>query len=118
MKTVKILIIGLLTTVAAFASTSEEAYVKHAYKGENIPTVVKVISPIVDSEYADTKLTFEFVVNSSGLVESLKTDSKADPKLVAVLSEAIAQWRFAPAIRDGKAVSVKVVLPVYVTSKA
>jgi hypothetical protein len=118
MKIVKILVIGLLTAVAAYASTGEEAYIKLASKSETVPTVVKVVSPIVDSEFANTKLTFEFVVNSSGLVESLKTDSKADPKLVAVLSEAIAQWRFTPAIRDGKAVSVKVVLPVYVTDKA
>ncbi len=118
MKKVIILVISLFLATVALATAENQAYIENAVRGEGVPTPVKVISPEVPGVFANSKVVFEFVVNESGNVENIKADTQSDPELVRVLSEAIVQWKFVPAIRDGKPLAVKVSLPVLVVDKS
>lgn len=103
----------LLAPLALLAKSPETAYVESYHGRTDIPVPISVITPEVDSRFAGQKLELEFVVDPAGqptLIAS--TRSGADAELVAAVTSAVAQWRFAPALTDGKPVARKVVLPV------
>jgi len=106
--------LGLLVVpLALLAKSPEKAYVD-AYQGRSgIPVPVSVVMPEVASRFAGEKVVLEFVVDPTGkptLIAS--TTPGADAELVASVTAAVAQWKFAPVLVDGKPVARKVVLPV------
>ncbi|MBI2496436.1 MAG: hypothetical protein HYV75_00350 [Opitutae bacterium] len=106
--------LGLLVVpLALLAKSPEKAYVESYLGRLGIPVPVSVVTPEVESRFAGTQVLLEFVVDPTGkpvLIAPAKPG--ADAELVAVVSAAVAQWRFAPALVDGKPVARKVVLPV------
>lgn len=106
--------LGLLAApLALLAKSPEKAYVEsyRARAGEPVPT--SVVSPEVDSSFAGQSLVLEFVVDATGKPTAIRSGTPgADAELVASVAEAVARWKFSPALVDGKPVARKVALPV------
>lgn len=99
--------------LALLAKTPEKAYVE-SYRGRSgIPVPVSVVTPEVESRFAGTKVTLKFVVDATGKPTLFAPAAPGVAgELVASVVDAVAQWKFAPALVDGLPVARKVVLPV------
>lgn len=108
--------LGLLVApLALVAKTPEKAYVE-SYRGRtDIPVPIAVVTPALDSRFAGQQVTLEFVVDATGKPMLITSSTPgANAELVASVTAAVAQWKFAPALVDGLPVAKKVVLPVNV----
>lgn len=111
-KLVILLIAGALTPVFAFAKSDEQAYLESCRKEPGVPVPVAVVSPIVGPEYNGAVVQLEFVVDEKGKPVDLAVKSTPDDRLASTVLDAVKQWRFKPAERDGVPVETKVALPV------
>lgn len=116
MKAVKklavLLSLGLLATVAASAKTDEQSYLESCLKGPGVPVPVAVVSPSVGPEHAGATVQLEFTVDATGKPADLSVKSTPDYMLSMAVVDAVKQWRFKPAERNGAPVATKVSLPV------
>ena len=101
-----------LASVAASAKTDEQAYLESCHKAPGIPVPVSVVSPTVGPEYAGAVVQLEFVVDASGKPAEFSVKSASDDTLASAVVQAVKQWRFAPAEKNGLPVATKVTLPV------
>ena len=119
MKSKLTLSLGLLAApLALMAWSPEKAYVE-SYRNHaaETPVPTSVIMPEVSQKFVGTKVVLEFVVDATGKPTSFtSTTPGADAELVASVTEAVSQWRFAPALVDGKPVARKVSLPVNIVA--
>jgi len=106
--------LGLLVVpLALLAKSPETAYVESYLGRSGTPVPVSVVSPEVAPRFAGSKVMLEFVVDATGKPTHIASVTPgADAELVASVSDAVAQWKFAPALVDGKPVARKVALPV------
>jgi len=106
--------LGLLAVpLALLAKTPEKAYVESYLGRAGIPVPVSVVTPEVESRFAGTQVMLEFVVDATGQPTLITSASPGvDAELLAAVTAAVAQWRFAPALVEGKPVARKVALPV------
>src|SRR5262245_43280736 len=111
-KLVVLLAAGMLSAVAASASTPEQAYLESCRKEPGVPVPVAVVSPTVGTESNGGFVQLEFVVDANGKPAEFSIKSATDDVLAKVVVEAVKQWRFLPAEADGKPVATKVALPV------
>ena len=116
MKAVRTLVLllssGFLPLAAAPASSLEEAYLESCRKDPAVPVPIQVVTPIVGAGYGGTSVKLEFTVDAKGRPAGFSIKSAPDDMLARVVVEAVKQWRFQPAERDGKPVAMKVALPV------
>jgi hypothetical protein len=115
MKTVSklILLISLLAApLALLAKTPEEAYLESYKDRTDTPVPVKVVTPEVSSGYVGTAVKLEFTIDGAGLPKDIIVLDAVPADLAKSLTTAVAGWKFQPLVRDGKAISTKVVLPV------
>lgn len=77
-----------------------------------------MVSPSVGPDYAGSVVQLEFVVDTAGKPVDLSVKSTPDDRLAAAVMDAVKQWRFKPAERDGIPVEVKVALPVKIVGDA
>ena len=106
--------LGLLAVpLALLAKSPERAYVESYHNRTDIPVPTSVVTPEVASRYAGQQVTLEFVVDTTGKPTLIASASPAaDGELVAAVTDAIAQWKFSPALVNGLPVARKVSLPV------
>ena len=106
--------LGLLVVpLALLAKSPEKAYVESYLGRSGSPVPISVVTPEVDPRFAGSQVVLEFVVDPTGKpVHIAPAAPGADAGLVAAVSAAVAQWRFAPARVGGKPVARKVLLPV------
>lgn len=118
MKSKLTLSLGLLAApLALMAVSPEKAYVESYRNRSGAPVPTSVVMPEVRAKFSGQRLTLEFVVDPTGTPTAIKSATpNADAELVSSVTEAVAQWKFSPALVDGKAVARKVVLPVSVVS--
>ena len=114
-----ILSLGLLAApLALMAWSPEKAYVE-SYRNHTAETPVptSVIMPEVSQKFVGKQVVLEFVVDTAGKPTSItSTTPDADAELVASVTDAVSQWRFAPALVNGKPVARKVALPVNIVA--
>jgi TonB family protein len=112
--------LGLLAApLALMAWSPEKAYVESYRNRSDAPVPTSVISPEVSSKFAGTKVVLEFVVDTTGKPTSITSVTPgANAELVASVTDAVSQWKFAPALVDGKPVARKVSLPVNIVASA
>lgn len=113
-----VLSLGLLAApLALLAWSPEKAYVESYRTRTDTPVPTSVIMPEVSAKHAGTQVVLEFVVNPAGKPTSITSVTPgADAELVAAVTEAVSQWKFAPALVDGKPVARKVALPVNIVA--
>lgn len=116
-----ILSLGLLVAPLALvaADSTEQAYVESYRNRADGPIPTTVIAPEVSSRFAGRQVVLEFVVDVTGKPTGIKSVTPgAHAELVNTVAEAVARWKFSPALVDGQAVSRKVVLPVNIVANS
>lgn len=114
-----VLSLGLLAVpFALWAKSPESAYVE-SYRGRTgIPVPLSVVMPELEAKYTGQSVVFEFVVDATGKpVQIAPAAPNIDAELVASVTAAITQWRFAPALVNGRPVARKVALPVNIVGQ-
>jgi len=111
-----VLSLGALLPFAASAKTLEQSYIDSCRKGTDIPVPVAVVAPDVDGYDVGQTVQVEFVVDTTGHTKDFTIKSATDRDLAAAVVDAVKQWQFTPAQRNGAPVATKVILPVRVVS--
>ena len=112
-----LLSVAALTSVVASAKTDEQAYLESCLKGPGVPVPVAVVTPSVGPEYTGTVVQLEFTVDATGKPAGFSVKSSPDDTLAVAVVDAVKQWRFKPAVRDGAPVATKVSLPVKIVGE-
>jgi TonB family protein len=108
--------LGALLTFAASAKTPEQAYLDASSKSPGVPVPISVVSPSdVSTKYLGAKVELAFTVDATGIPTGFSVVSSPDDALAKIVMDAVSEWRFTPAQKDGVAVATKVVLPVRVS---
>jgi protein TonB len=111
-----LLSLGALLPFAASAKTLEQSYIESCRKGTDIPVPIAVVSPDVSSYDIGQTVQVEFVVDTTGRTSGIAIKSSSDREFAAAVVDAVKQWRFTPAQKNGAPVATKVVLPVRVVA--
>jgi len=111
-KFVSLISVGVLSSVAAAAMTSEQFYVETCRHDPGIPVPISVVSPRVASVYEGSTVQLEFIVDEAGKPVDVVVKSSEDFMVGSLVKQAVQQWRFKPAELNGVPVPMKVVLPV------
>ena len=113
-----VLSLGLLAApLALMAWSPEKAYVESYRNRTGTPVPTSVIMPEVSARFAGAQVVLEFVVDPAGKPTSITSVTPgADAELVAQVTSAVSQWKFSPALVDGKPVARKVALPVNIVA--
>lgn len=108
------ILVGLGLSAGSFASAKslEQTYLDTCRKGPGIPVPVAVVAPRVPAGLVGSETDVAFTVMASGKPSDIRVRSSTDPELATAVVDAVKQWKFAPAQKDGLAVSTKVVLPI------
>lgn len=99
-----------VSTVAA--KSYEDRYVASYGVRADIPVPVKVIVPELPHRVKSAVIEVKFTVDESGVPRDIAVTESGNASLEDSLLHAVNQWRFRPLLRDGKAVSTTVILPV------
>ncbi|GAB5561600.1 MAG: hypothetical protein SynsKO_32470 [Synoicihabitans sp.] len=114
MKAVKklaiVLSLGFLAASVSAEST-EQAYVESYAGVTDIPVPVKVVSPDITT-VRGAEVMLEFVIDEAGKPQGISIAKSNDKALAKAAVKAVAQWRFAPLVKDGETIATKVRLPV------
>lgn len=117
-KIAAVLSLGSLLAVSASAKTVEQAYLENCRKDAGFPVPIAVVSPRVSSADLGASVEVEFLVDAKGKPSEISVKSATDNVLADAVIDAVKQWQFSPAQRDGVAVATKVILPVRVVETA
>lgn len=94
-----------------------ERVLKKSADGVEPPHHLKLVKPIYPAALRLAKVTgtamVEFVVDTSGRVRDAKTIESSHPGFAESAAAAVAQWRFIPAIKDGRRLLTRMRVPVY-----
>jgi len=106
-------IVALLSTLALSAKTEDAKAYVDSFQGARpeVPVPLQVIAPELQSEMEGV-VELTFVVNTQGIPTDIAVSSSSNIKLETPVKDAVAQWKFAPAKRNGEPIARKVVLPV------
>ncbi|MFT3781239.1 MAG: TonB family protein [Nibricoccus sp.] len=81
------------------------------------PVLVSSTSPVfpagLDIVGAKGSVMAEFVVDPSGVPTNIKILDATHPEMAKAVTDAVVQWRFTPGVKNGKAVSARMQVPVY-----
>jgi protein TonB len=113
-----LLSLGALLPFAASAKTLEQSYIESCRKGTDIPVPIAVVSPEVGGYDIGQSVQVEFVVDTTGNTTGISIKSASDREFAEAVVDAVKQWKFTPAQRNGAPVAMKVVLPVRVVEAA
>ena len=111
--------LAVLLSLGAFASLAsaksvEQSYLDSCLKAPGVPVPTTVIAPSVDSKFVGDTVDVEFTVSATGKTSSFSIVSSPDVMLSDAVLQAVRQWQFTPAQRDGVPMATKVVLPVHI----
>ena len=104
--------LGALLPLAASAKTLEQSYIESCKKGPDVPVPISVVSPEVTGFDIGKSVKVEFVVDTTGRTSDITVKSASDRDLADAVVDAVKEWRFAPAVKNGAPVATRVVLPV------
>ena len=107
-----------LAPLAALASTAEEIYLAKAKAQPGEPVPLRVVAPWGFTASQGDTAELVFVVDATGIPTDVAVKSSTDQTLAEAAVDAVKQWKFAPATRDGQPVARKVLLPVIVSDNA
>ena len=114
----KLAILLSIGSFVSFASAKslEQTYLDNCRKDSNIPVPISVVSPQVDFATAGESVEVEFTVSTAGKPSNISVLSSKDFALSDAVVNAVKQWQFKPAQKDGAPVATKVILPVRVVN--
>lgn len=101
---------ALLTSTALALPNPESA--KPAHENWTAPSPSEVVAPAFASRFEGDILRVRISIDELGKPSEVTVLNRTDRDLKKSIVEAVEQWRFTPATRDGKAVKSRVVLPI------
>jgi TonB family protein len=103
--------------VSAFFSSS--ALAVGVSPADKVTHPTSVVAPLnLPREYLGETIQVSFTIDASGCPSNIRIESHFDRKLARSVIPALAQWRFAPVVKEGKAISQRVELPIEFMVKA
>jgi TonB family protein len=105
---------GLLSSaVVASASVVVDAAAMVERTSYSAPAPVKVVNPTgIARRYQGETIRLSLTVDEAGQPHNINLLTGRDPHLVRHLLPAVAKWQFAPAKKNGQAVTADIVLPI------
>ena len=83
------------------------------------PEPAMVVAPMnIPQRYQDATIRISLTVDEQGRAHYVDLLDGRDPALVRHLLPVIAQWQFKPAMKEGRPVSMNVVLPLHLVDRA
>jgi protein TonB len=108
-------LLGVMS-VSASAITTVAAPAKAAAVSLEKPALTKVVNPTnLPSSFMDKTVTLSFTVDAQGRAHDINVMWQGDSALRRSLVDAVSQWQFTPARKNGQAVATRVTLPVQLT---
>lgn len=108
---IAVTLLTLLTCVAR-SQDADGVYTKVDEK----PTPTKTVKPVYPTELkrdgTEGMAAVSFVIDEKGDVISAEVKKSSHPGFEAPARDAILKWKFTPAKKDGKAVKVRVTIPM------
>lgn len=110
---------GLLSATALSASVVVDPVVTSDVASYTAPTPLKIVAPSgIARRFQGETIRLSLTIDESGQPRNINLLSARDPNLVRNLLPAIARWKFAPAMKNGRPVSTDVVLPIELVDKS
>lgn len=77
------------------------------------PSPMKIVNPTgILRRYQGETIRLSLTIDATGQPHNINLLSKRDPHLVKHLLPVVAQWKFTPAMKNGRPVSADIVLPI------
>lgn len=110
---------GLLSTSALTASVIVDSVVTTDVASYSAPTPLKIVAPSgIARRFQGETIRLSLTIDEAGRPKNINLLSVRDTNLERNLLPAIAQWKFAPAMKNGRPVSADVVLPIELVDKS
>jgi len=104
---------GLLSATALSAAVVIDPAPQAGRPEYTAPAPMKIVSPTgIPSRYLGETIRVSLTIDESGQPRNISLLSGRDANLGKQLVPVIAQWKFTPAMKNGRAVSADVVLPI------
>lgn len=104
---------GLLSASFASAALADDSVVTASAASYTAPMPVKIVAPSgIPRRFRNETIRLSLTIDESGRPRNIELLSGRDAALVRHLLPAVAQWKFSPAIKNGRAVATEVVLPI------
>jgi TonB family protein len=107
----RILVIAVLASVFLLPGAAEEEPVYDLGDGITPPRLTRQVNPNYSSVRGvkvKGSVAIALIVSSQGLPKEPRVVKSLEPEVDRAAVEAVKQWRFAPAVKEGRAVAVKV----------
>lgn len=104
---------GLLSASVLSASVVINPAVMTAGAEYSAPVPVKIVNPAgIQRRFQGETIRLSLTVDETGQPHNINLLAERDPNLVRNLLPAVAQWKFTPAMKNGRPVSANIVLPI------
>jgi hypothetical protein len=104
---------GLLSASALSASVVIDPTPQADRTEYTAPAPMKIVNPTgILRRYQGETIRLSLTVDAMGQPHNISLLSERDPHLVKHLLPVIAQWKFTPAMKNGRPVTADVVLPI------
>ena len=108
-----ILAAGLLSASFASAALAVDSAVTTDAASYSAPTPLTIVAPSgIPRRFQNETIRLSLTIDESGRPRNIELLSARDAALVRHLLPAVAQWKFSPAMKNGRAVATDVVLPI------
>ncbi len=108
----KLLSSALLTSALLASSALAFPYQDVAPKALTAPQPTEIVAPELSIHDAGQNIRVRVTIDENGQASDVRVLSSVDRALNRRIVKAVEQWRFEPAVRDGKAVKVRAVMPI------
>lgn len=106
---------GLLSTAAVSHGSVVVSEIITERTAFTAPAPAKVVSPTdLPRRYQNKTIRLSLTVDEAGRPHNIAVVSDRDRKLSERIRSAVSQWKFTPAMKHGRPVSVDVLLPLQV----
>jgi len=83
------------------------------------PVPLQVIAPTgIARRFEGETIRLRLTIDEAGRPQNVSLQAGSDHNLIKHLLPAVAQWKFRPALRDGRPVAVEVVLPLALVDRS
>jgi TonB family protein len=108
-----ILAAGVLSASIASAALAVDSIATARVESNTAPTPLTIVAPSgIPRRFQNETIRLSLTIDESGRPRNIELLSGRDAALVRHLLPAVAQWKFSPATKNGRAVATDVVLPI------
>lgn len=104
---------GLLSASVVSAAVVIDTPLAYENASYTAPAAVKIVNPTgILRRFQGETIRLSLTVDETGRPHDINLLSERDPNLIRNLLPAVAQWKFSPAMKNGRPVPASIVLPI------